>query len=239
MKKYKIFTVISLIIAVSICLINCSSEQINSMDELDNSENTSNTKLENPYNYIGELHNKGLTYIYNGLKVMNFKKDGILDSVYLLYTQFIYDEGISITPEEALYLFNMGIQMAEYNQNSEISLLDSVITNSELSSEQREFLYRISNLEKAVLSLNTLKDSVAVLNSEVIEKLPDDDQMIILAASSILIYSTEYWNEHIDEWEILLNEITGGKSKEGCIVGEDIIGAIAGAVIHSAIEAIF
>ncbi len=241
MKKNNILYII-IIISFTI-ILSCSSENINYKDD-ENSGEVSNIKVVNPCDSVGIIHNQGLIYIYNGLKVMKFEDDSILDSIYILYIQFIDEEDLSISSEEAYYLYIMGLQNVEIGQDTSICLLDSVIANSEFSSEQKEYLYRISNLEKEKLPLATLTDSVSIIISEAMSDLSESDQIVVLSTSSILIHSTEYWDQHYEDWEILLDELSGSKDT-ATVVMEDIIGGIfgffmgnpvAGAIAHSAIE---
>ncbi len=233
--KYRINTanIIAIILVFAFSLmfwvIGCS---------LYNSDDTGdNTVLfENPYDWIGQQHNASLDYVYKNLKVQLPEKENLSSTALDLVSVYFKNQGYENVEQIIFETLN------HYNpDNSELkkvssynSILDSMIATCDLTNEQREYLYQLSGLADQGLSMEELESSVNAVAAEAYTNLGETESIVVLAASSVMINSTEYWNENGDDWVNLVLSDTVLTKAAYVINWEevtkwDIAGAVGGA----------
>ena len=225
-KNSILFLVVFIILFVFSCRNNTATEPINEK------------YFENPFSWIGEEHNNGLSYVYNHLKLRELSKENKINISKSLTHDFISANNFPIENFDINYAFSMVTQFySSIKKSSDTnSFWDSYIENGDFTNEQKLYLYRIFDLLDNELSVEQLNDSLYVINSQAENQLDYDSSLPVLASTSVLINSYEYWSNHIDEWQQLIENYSPpllnktAKFSIWSVVKWDVAGAVGGAV---------
>jgi len=214
-------------------------------------EATAEKAFINEYDYVGELHNEGLEYVFGELEKLKEKnnldeenaikcvKESTIDYVKSISSDIDENKCRAIMDhvyDDVVYSINFTKTISDTTIISDSTLYDSLSENQViLLQELKQIMYNdelkledIVNFEKDVeLSLN------------------EDEREIIYAFTSVARHSYQYWSESIDEWYHLLSdeEITLGKSTGfwgylGEVGWKDAIGCVDGAIAGAGLGAI-
>ncbi|MDW7679951.1 MAG: hypothetical protein SCK70_05265 [bacterium] len=192
---------------------------------------------ENPFSWIGEEHNNGLSYVYDHLKLKELSRENKIDISKSLTYDFINASGLSLENFDADYAFAMVNQFyTSIKKPSDVnSFWNSFIENGDFTNEQKLYLFRIFDLLDNELSEEQLNDSLYVISSQAENQLDYNSSLPILASTSVLINSYEYWSNHIDEWQQLVENYSPPllnkplKFSIWSVVKWDVAGAVGGA----------
>ncbi len=237
MKKVMFLLTITTIMAMLLVTSSCSDRMITDSDN-------SMTTFKNPCDFVGVQHNAGLDYVFNALKdkVDNGEKISKTDALNLVsdkYDEFCFEyiENVQLLPESAWFDFDNISEVLHISSRE--TVLDSVIANSNISDEQREYLERVATYIDEYSTLLILQDSLNTLESEIESDmdLTSEEKVYLFSATSISICSTEYWDENRDEWVDILNSLLDDNISNDDLpsientAAADIAGAIAGGII--------
>ncbi|MGC9330518.1 MAG: hypothetical protein ACP5DZ_01415 [Bacteroidales bacterium] len=242
MKTNLIF--LSLIIAIlSIGFLSCEKESDilfydDNIGEDVYLKTTSQIKPEDFY-YVGEIHNEGLEYIYNGFKEVCLDSIGVmLDGVKDL-TEMYFIQKVGIDDKTVTYFCDS-------------SFLDYVYFYNE-TDFKCYWEYSISKIDFTVdaqkyLITNLFRDAADSDNPEELSKLIDEynnqaertifDTIALkefYMCTTVLEYSSKYWYANLDKW----NEIFQTKASEGWfnwnrVARTDAAGFVGGAIVGGA-----
>lgn len=191
---------------------------------------------------IGELHNEGLSQIFEGLKenkslIRNNRNTSevLFDFTGKLTIDFVKSEGIiedqgSNGITIAMKSFNPYIlkraNSSSFSSNdsgsdsgiAEVHILEAVVSEVSISEGQS---YYVAKLDEIMSSINGDLDgvikSIKLLELEMIENLSIQEAEMILASTSIARHSLQYWQENYLIW---LAELSEGGSNEGSVKAE-------------------
>lgn len=191
------------------CLSSCRNEDASVTNPMYKS-------FVNPYDEVGKIHNEGLDYCLNYLKEHSGtvkSKDGLLLLANEGISKFNKEKNITISAE--VYNKTMNF-VKDYFSNSKTDKELKKITDNDLlslgySEKQTNYFNRLFSLFEASSSLEILKDSINYISFEALHNLTEADASPILAASSVMLNSLEYWYTHTDELYKIAELITGNK----------------------------
>jgi hypothetical protein len=193
-----IFVSFIIILGIAIIVPSCKEED-------NTSSIMSKTELsKNPYDFIGEIHNKGMNEFKNQLQIA--KKDNQKVDVGSLVSKFMFDEinnSNLISAKESL-LSNMNLSIAkvreQFNQNRFLKAAQSsnfsAIDTSILTSFQKTYIKSILTITS---ESDNIKEGVLKIESEVLKaNVSDEEKAAVLCVIAITKYSYDFWTENID-----------------------------------------
>lgn len=181
----------------------------------------------NPYDFVGELHNKGMNELYNQLIIA--KRDNQNVDINQFVSNFIYNEvsqtNPSVLKDQLIININNCISSTkEICTNFKSANID---LNPKLSAFQKRYLNLI---DKSLSNPKKIKDEIGKIESEVLNSNEDiKEKIIILAVSAVTKYSYDFWVAHpelMDDNSIHLKVAT----LEG-VLKADAEGALAGVLL--------
>jgi hypothetical protein len=150
----------------------------------------------NPYDFVGKLHNEGLTYlvvhaqnyyINNELNRDSFKyySDQYYTSIAAKYIDSMYSQNNS---EDSINVF-----LNRFNTGIFYSLLSDVSTN--LTVSQRFYFDQISSEIDSFSNFLAFKSSIIQIENAIMaSSLPENDKMVLLMGTAVSRYSAHYWS---------------------------------------------
>lgn len=199
--KTKVLTFAAISAVLFTTLLGCNKT---SLDKDDLKE-----EVINPFDFVGELHNQGLDYIYGNLatKSSSASEDEILELVDN-YCNEVYSEDNRFT----INLPNTKADNTEY---------DSAEEEVTISAEVSNYIAKIMDVASTD-DYEYIKEQFSAFEEDIIlnktEIYTDYETNLLLCSLAIGKYSNEYWKDY--------NIST--KSAAGEIVGADVAGALAG-----------
>lgn len=203
----------------------------------------------NQFEYVGLEHNKGLDYVYNGLKkelntidVDKLNRDELFEIVNKYSNEFYakseitknyLSESIELS-EKHLNSISLYYKYHSPQENGEDSYIDSCITNGRFTDIQKSLLFELINRVNSANELSEIQLIIKEINDKAIRLITDSSELaIIFIATNVMEYSCSYWAEHFDEWNNLFNNNKAAPSDKWWswqTVGKaDAVGAASGA----------
>jgi hypothetical protein len=197
---------------------------------------------------IGVKHNEALAFVLKELqkhpdlnKEQKSMKASMATEKYLRNNNPENNEAI-IAAKEAEYRI-----YKRFNKSKVKSVGSSIISilkeNESIFSEgQKELLLECDNIiSKSSFDLEEVIDSFNMLKIKT-NKLPIEEQSVVLAALEVGSQSAIYWNENLTVWNEALNGYTNKETKGwfnfGNVVKSDVAGAVGGAVTAAVVNVI-
>ena len=208
MKKYIIFP-ITLILSI---LLYAGCEQTKTPMKPSTNEST----VSNPYHQVGDMHNEGLDHILETLKdQLNSQPNGqssekssrLYKSMKYGISTYVKEHSVNVKNFDKHYnKLTKDIQQIGKISNS-YDLFGDLITNGGLSDNEIAYLNQLDDLIQTSSSINNLKQIISNANNHIINNFSSTKSDQVLAATSILISSTQYWNDNYDEWVAIITQI--------------------------------
>ena len=224
MKKITFISVsILVLMTISITVFySCKKEHIS--EKLTNPISALRLETNNPYDWVGKLHNEGLDYaLENKAEIDTTSYSSINADVEFLVTSFI----INKISEDSVENFNEIDLRTNIDEFFEI--IEEIDIRDSLSSTQLTFIYNAkNNIDSSnVWTLDNVLDGIvhvedAILNSN----LSDQEKCMPLIYCAILRNSAIYWQDenNYDDWDV------DPSMHWGIIAAEDAVGALHGGI---------
>jgi len=200
----------------------------------------------NPYDYVGQEHNKGLDYIYQKLvkakkankgKNLKFTKNTLKSFIVNATTEFMQKNNKK-RKLEIEKIFNNDIIIFPFPPPLSPTFPNIPVEYKNKVPKQLEFTLKdILNTAKK----ENEKDIVNLVDKIKKGKLSQKDKEIALSAASVAYHSIIYWKngKNIIKWKSLSQKSNGAKKSfwKG-LAGADVAGGVGGAVYAAVINAI-
>ncbi|WP_394772163.1 hypothetical protein [Mucilaginibacter sp.] len=215
----------------------------------------SDSQIISTYSKIGEVHNKTMDFVYNGIvgKINSTNRASSpssnsssendtfeisLEDLNKLVVEYVKDslQATGFADYKVFYNKDTIIKNSGFSNNS-LSTHHSLVTNNSLSSELSTALVKLESLFKddAINEQYVKYDS---LISQVVPTLSDDlDKKAFTTATSIAKNSTLYWKENKAKWDSLARNYSMPTSFQSSLAGPgkdivyaDIAGGITGLI---------
>ena len=159
-----------------------------------------NLKFENPMDFVGQYHNKGLDYIFQNLKYsdLNLKSNqDKTEQISLLFNDFL-----KTTLAETV-LYNSKIDYKEFGSVMSEKIIyantnKSKSPNNQLTERQSSYVHKLKKLlynQKKIDSLLVF-NRISKLEKEIWESdMTEDEKYVVLIASSVGKYSWKFWSQ--------------------------------------------
>ena len=157
-----------------------------------------NSKFENPLDFIGQTHNQGLEYIFknietssNGLKSARNKEAQLVS---------LTNDFLKTLPKESI-LYNSKLDYKLLGNSMSQKIFDSKLKSAsiQLSLEQRDFVDELKDLIKKSIKKKKFEqifEDVSKLEERVWNSnMNDDEKYIVLVATSVGKYSLNFWSQ--------------------------------------------
>lgn len=169
---------------------------------------------ENPYAYVGELHNQGLDYIAerlpeevaslsneaaslpNGATLLTRREDLLWKATKKLTADFMRQHIKSAagakTLDRVLAMFGPGSPKGtSYAKTDEAEAL---------TEEQQKYVDKISRAVQETRSIKKLRDRLHQINADIKQNLSEEEAKIPLMGSAVALHSAEYWRDNRVKW---------------------------------------
>lgn len=191
------------------------------------------------YEFVGKMHNEAMDVAYNELKQFeNLTKDEAINIAFSKMNEFFENKEIYFSATELKIFKENALRIAQFEETATISrsgnsLLDSIVQSLEIPENQLPYVNDIIDLANSDLSTSDLRTSLDILNEEAYSEFGENVSIEILSISSILINSSEYWEENGSNW----NALDGSSPKTTATMDHywedlakmDLTGALVGA----------
>jgi len=222
----------SLIILAGVIFYSCSKEESNLKGSANNNKpNSLKSITENPFDFIGEIHNKGLYEVKKA--AINAKNNNTQFNLDYCVSSFIFNE-IELTntiDEPELLMNNINNAISNANNYKLYYVIDYTLSDEKFVEFVDNFNFTSFQKEKIILVNNALGNSENVLEnlSEIEADVLNSDveyeeQVAVLCVISIAKYSYDFWSKNQD----ILSEQKGKPTVSGA-AKSDLGGAITGA----------
>lgn len=189
-RKRSFLTFFALIMAISSIFLSLNCNR---------TEDNVTTFKENPYEYVGRLHNEGLDYIED-VKQRNSRLNPriVFDSLSSFYanrglrSSIKYEMMVNLITDEQGEIITDGIQMF---RNAKRKLTLTNLRSDNALQVVDDFLVQLSgtqNLQAAYQMIDNFEQNIYAQNYS------DEDNAIILSATSTARSSLEYWSQNYD-----------------------------------------
>lgn len=197
-----------LLLGIAFMFNACNVSMEKSMDEI---------KTDFSYELIGDIHNRGLRYVFNNLNIPSRIKSRVnigtpldpIDYEYLLNevdslcVEYVEQEMLAADLEvyEAYALYGGKEKLKE-----DILSIKSMTENDiidDLGYEAEAYYNQLNSLlNDSTIALRALHSNLSLLETEIENStnLLDKDKNIILSAISVAKFSSEYWEENDIYW---------------------------------------
>lgn len=170
----------------------------------------------NPYDEVGKIHNEGLDYCLNYMKVHSVSvksKDDLLLFANEGISKFIKEKGITISAE--VYDNTMNFVKDFISNPKADKKLRKIANNGlldlEYTERQNSYFNRLFGLFQSCSSMEILKDSINYISFEATQVFTETEARPILVTSSVMLNSLEYWYTHTEELYKLAESLIGKK----------------------------
>lgn len=190
-------------------------------------EGTKTIVTKNPYDFVGELHNRGMNELYSQLVIA--KRDNQKVDINQFVSTFLYNEVSQSNPSvlKDQLITNINSCISSTKEICSTFKSANIDLNPKLSTFQKKYLNLIVN---SLSNPQKLKDELGKIESEVLNSKEDiKEQAVVLAVSAVTKYSYDFWVAHP---ELLDDASTHQKvaTLDG-VLRADAEGAVAGVLI--------
>jgi hypothetical protein len=171
------------------------------------------------FDYVGQLHNKGLDYSLKKIKIKTnstnsgyLKRNKLIELQQKITSDYIKEQKTSNTIKiEALSEIKAGIkdfsvfsseQKSSFNKFLKGKILPDTLFNK-LSDNAQFLLLKIFKIAvDSDTNLNSLINRIDNIQQKAVNTLPINEQFFILSTASIEKYSLEYWKKNYNKWKL-------------------------------------
>lgn len=170
--------------------------------------NSAAASFNNPYDFVGKLHNDGLRFALEYLRAQVNERasqhpeelPGEAKNSIRIYFK---EKNLAVSEEGLQKGENIGKNYFVHLSKNRDPLLfvDSVINQAGYTPKQIVYMKRIARADGKNQNLESFKRSLSELNQRASEELGEEDSRPVLIFSAILENSGEYWSKHGSEWK--------------------------------------
>ena len=215
---------------------------LNSCAETGEIVDAKTTATNNPYAWIGEAHNEGLSAVINCLEA---NRNEIRDEAELLAAADMgikryFSEKYGIIPDQAALRHSYDLAMSKSRvdrlgkNSSGVSLVDSLMRSGVYTDGELSFLGRLRNLRHGAITPQAYDDSINAINRDACDQLGEKGAEKILVQTSIARSSYHYWTAHANRWLDLMSGF-GGKAfrKTSSVLGDSVFDGYVDNVVET------